>query len=317
MPGLRGLGLRCRCRSRGRGVGQRRDGVVDGEGPRWAVGGQRRGRVGRRVATDHRCEGLPQGGRRRVAVRRVLGHRPLQDRLQAGLGRLPRQWRDRVAHDPGDQRDHRLVALHRERRSPRHQRVEGRAERVDVGGHRRCVPVQQLRGGVAERRGDHAGGRLVPTGDPGDAEVDQQRVAVAADHDVGRLDVAVQDPLGVGGVQRPGQRHAELCGRPRVIGHAGAQGVHQAAAGQERHQQVRPPVRGGAGVQHRGDGGVLAELAHRPHLALEPLQRGLVGDAVEHLDRHRPVERRLVGAVHDREPATAHLDRVGDPLDAE
>ena len=44
-----------------------------------------------------------------------------------------------------------------------------------------------------------------PLVSPGHAEVHDQRLAVAVDHHVGRLHVAVDDPLRVGVVQRQGQ----------------------------------------------------------------------------------------------------------------
>ena len=45
---------------------------------------------------------------------------------------------------------------------------------------------------------------------PRQPEIEQLGVAAFGDEDVGRLDVAVDDPLGVGGFERVGEFHAEF-----------------------------------------------------------------------------------------------------------
>ena len=67
---------------------------------------------------------------------------------------------------------------------------------------------------VGRRAQDGAGGgeRGVVALEPaGQAEVHDDQAAPGVDHDVGRLEVAVDDPLAV----RLGQGHGQVAGRPR------------------------------------------------------------------------------------------------------
>src|SRR5262249_43089818 len=119
------------------------------------------------------------------------------------------------------------------------QGVEGGADRVDVG-----PPVQRkalrLLGAHVRDGPDHGGGRLgdgagAAVGGCGQAEVGDLHGAVEAAHDVGRFDVAVDDPAGVCGGQAaadvgydlarlgPGKRAAAL---EEVLGAGAADQFH-------------------------------------------------------------------------------------------
>ena len=158
------------------------------------AGRDRRGRALRRLR-EHPGRRQPaalalagrgdQRARARVAVGGVLGDGPLDHRveprrhLRLGVGVLAR-----VGDDPGQ----RLV--------------EDAAERVDVGGRpdRPAPPLlrRHVLGG-ADHRGAAGGAALAER--LGEAEVGEEG-AVAFDQDVVRLDVAVDDAGGVGGVER-------------------------------------------------------------------------------------------------------------------
>jgi hypothetical protein len=127
----------------------------------------------------------------------------------------------------------------------------------------------------------------VPTIQPGDAEVAHLHPPIGRQQDVGRLDVAMHDPLGV----RPGQGPAKLGGD---------------AAGLPRRQRPAPQAAGQVlALDELGDvvetlGGMAdvvdlddARVADpRQHLGLAFERRhplGVLGPPwLDHLDRHRP-----------------------------
>ena len=88
------------------------------------------------------------------------------------------------------------------------------AQRVHVGGGAGVVAVQDLGREVARRAEQPAGvGELGVVGDPGQAEVDEDRGAALHQH-VGRLDVAVQDA----GVVHRGEALGQAAGEPGEVG---------------------------------------------------------------------------------------------------
>jgi hypothetical protein len=102
------------------------------------------------------------------------------------------------------QRDlHRCVTG--ERRVPGQAVVRDGAERVDVHRSRDRLAGSLLgchvQGGAGHRV---AGGDRGDVGRPRDAEVDEDDRTVRSDQQVARLDVAVHDAAGVGGLQRVG-----------------------------------------------------------------------------------------------------------------
>ena len=199
-------------------------------------------------------------------------------------------------------------------RSPPERWVAGRGERdrggprVHVRGRGGVVAVEDLGGEVAGRAEQPPGvGELGVVGDPGQAEVDEDRRAALHQH-VGRLHVAVQhadrvhrrDPLRQAG-REPGQVLA--VDRPLLV-HV----VVQREAGHVARRDVghrRPRVR----VDDLGDPLAL-DPAQRPDLAGQPAPRLVVADDVrpEHLQR----DPRAVAAAGEVDHAHAALADLGE-----
>ena len=168
----------------------------------------------RERAGEHGRE-LGRGGR---TVRRVLGHR-LADRVGDGRGDPAVA---QVGHldvaDPVEHREDVGVPAVDERRLPGEHGVDGGTEGVDVPGRRGLATGEGLRRTVGPR--DHVGARRVD-GDrgvdqPGHPEVGQQRLVELGEQDVGRLDVAVEDPVLVDVLERRGEGAGQPDGlRPR------------------------------------------------------------------------------------------------------
>ena len=96
--------------------------------------------------------------------------------------------------------------------------VQHEAEGVEVGPAVEPAAAHLLRGQVLGRAHHHVvAGEVVAAAERlGDAEVGQQHLAVGRDHDVARLDVAVDEPGRVGSVERAGERHADVHGQLRA-----------------------------------------------------------------------------------------------------
>ena len=139
--------------------------------------------------------------------------------------------------------------------------------------------------------------------------------AQGLEHDVVGLEVAVDDAEGVRLLER-GERLPQHVGdapqgqRPLVVRDA-----PQVAAAQVLHDDVRLPLLGAAEVED-GDGVRVAQAACGARL-VEEARRGqlVVGQVrVNDLDRDRPPERDLLGAVHA--PHAADADHVRDAVAA-
>lgn len=182
--------------------------------------------------------------------------------------------------------------------------VEGRAERPQIGGGSAALAAQPFGGGVVGRVDQVAG---APGGDlavdDGEAEVGEDRSARPGEEDVGRLDVAVHHPGGMGGGERAENAHADpgrLVDRQRM---PIADGPFQGRARQSLHDEPGPLLLddhvvdgddrgmlepgGQVGLPERGGVGLLpsdgVEVRREPYL----------------LDRHVTAER-LVGGKPDR-----------------
>ena len=220
--------------------------------------GSRRGRRGR--AGEHGRE-LGRGGR---TVGGVLGH-GLADRV-GDRGGDPAV--AQVGHlDVADAVEHREdvgVPAVDERRLPGEHGVDGGAEGVDVPGRGRLATREGLRRAVGPR--DHVGARRVD-GDrrvdqPGHAEVGQQRLVELGEQDVGRLDVAVEDPVLVDVLERGGEGAGQPDGLALAERTPARQPLLEGAPLVVRHDQVglrrprscrrrRPGRRSGAGTVGR------------------------------------------------------------------
>jgi hypothetical protein len=275
--------------------------VVDERRSRWS----RRGQRGR--AARHAAERGGQLAGRPGARRGVLGHGLLDGPAQRVGDARRAQVGDGVADHPAHRGGECVgVAADRERRPPREQLEQRRAEGVDVGRGRRALTAQHLRRGVhdAGRDGPRLG--LGPARHPGDPEVAELGLAPRRDEDVRRLHVAVEHahPVrGVEGVGHAGPDRGDLGPRHRAAPHA----VGQRAVGQEVHDEVRLAGRGRAGVVDGDDVGVRRQLGDGPALPLEPVAGEVVERAREDLDGDVAVERPLAGPVDDREAAAADL----------
>jgi hypothetical protein len=190
--------------------------------------------------------------------------------------------------------------------------VEHAAERVDVGAR-----VDLLAGELLRRHEVDGADPLPRRGQPRlgaddlrEAEVGEVGV-LAAEQDVGGLDVAVHQPDGVRGVQRGADLRADrgdAVGRQQAV--ARQQPLEVDALDVAHHEvEVAVLLAGGVDRHHVR---VVDRRGH-PRLALEPLAEAGVARAVrgDQLDRDRPPQRQLRRAVHD-----AHAAAAGDRLDA-
>ncbi len=205
-----------------------------------------------------------------------------------------------------------------ERGLAREQLVEDDAEAVDVRPPVERLPLRRLWRDVARGAADHAGageGDLVLG--HGEAEVDDVGVdlapLVAGEQDVARLEVAVDEPGAVGGVDGAGgvAHELDLVGERQLVAQ-----LAQAAPLDVLHGDVRPPL-GLADLVDLADVGV-GDPRLGPRLAQEALGlRGIV--AVEELERHPAVEgriERLVDRAHAAGSQVA-LDTVARPVGQE
>jgi hypothetical protein len=243
--------------------------------------------------------------RARVALRGVLRKRLCQHRPQLlGQPLGGRAVERRRLVDVLEQGRERRIALERdatredlERDDPERVQV---AAMVDLGGLR-------LLGAHVVRRPDDVArsGRALHVLVLGDAEVHQPRDAVAVQHDVGRLQVAVDDAGVVDGLERVGDLDRDVeglcCGQRSSFLHQPLQ-VH---AVDELHRDEEQPLLL-AEVVDRAD----VAMSHAPRqldLGLEALRHpAVVGDVrAQHLDRDDLVERavaRLVDHAHAAAP---------------
>ena len=139
--------------------------------------------------------------------------------------------------------------------------------------------------------------------DHGEAEVGEARLAAAIHHDVGRLQVPVDDPLVVDG----GQARAQVAGE--------VQGLVRSEAPDPRQERIQVlPV----DVLHGEEGLALqlhdvvktaevgvGDLAADPHLRVEPLQRFRRERAAHELEGNGLSELRVLGTVDLAHPSLA------------
>jgi hypothetical protein len=203
-----------------------------------------------------------------------------------------------------------LEPLAGERRAPRQQFVEQHPQREDVaagigaqGAHLRLLGRHVLKradhGAVLREQGPL--GQLL-LGRLGHAEVDHLRhrlAVVEGDHDVGRLDVAVNDPFLVGVLDRLADRHEQLQPLAR------RQAVVVAVLGDghavdQLHDEIRPAGFGGPGIEDAGD----VDVVHHSQglaLGLEPGDDLLgVHAGLDHLEGNLAADRVSLLGHEDR-----------------
>jgi hypothetical protein len=175
--------------------------------------------------------------------------------------------------------ERRLPGQHVEPGTPQRVQVAARVGRPAVARLLRRDVVHGADGGAAA--GDAA---LLGTGLPGESQVgqlDDELVLLAADEEVGRLDVAVDDVLQVGVVQGAAGLDHDLPRLLRVQPALALDVLVQVDAVDELHGEEVGAVGLGALVQ--GDDVLVAELLGGPGLAAEALDHGGLGG---HLGRH-------------------------------
>ncbi len=160
----------------------------------------------------HGLEIRPQLLHGLIAVSRFLGQRLTNDLLQPGRDVRPGFFK-RVRVGMDDLMDDRLIVVAAERQLPGQHLVEDDAERPDVGAR-----VEILAPGLLRRHVGDGPDRRLALGQRGAApelgqpEVHDLGLAPVRDHDVGALDVPVDDALAVGLAQARGDLARRLSG---------------------------------------------------------------------------------------------------------
>jgi hypothetical protein len=200
--------------------------------------------------------------------------------------------------------------------------VEDDPERKDVAPAVHGSAGHLLRGHVVRRAEELARRRQIRGGDLGDAEVRDLHLAVGGDHDVRRLDVAVDDPFPVGVVERLGDLPndvGDLIGRELApVDHETLERLSlDVLHGDERHATVlvladvvdRDDVRVRENPRRLG-------LAHEA-LAELPRLRVVFVDRprANRLDRDEPSDGRVLGEIDDAHRALAELAQNLEPAE--
>ena len=177
---------------------------------------------------------------------------------------------------------------------------EREAKCVDVALDRRAFAGELLRRHVLRRSCELADG---VSRDRGDAEVGDADVALAVDHHVGGLEVAVQDTAFVRGGHAGTELPRDLHGL--VVRHAPdpSQQRAEVLAVHVLHRQETAAVGVTEVVQTAHV--LVRDLARHPQLVVELAQpRVTRGHGLrQELQRHRLLEREILGAVHLAHPA--------------
>ena len=190
------------------------------------------------------------------------------------------------------------------------QLVEDDAERVHVAAGVGRQPGHLLRGQVADGAEHHARlGERLADGRLRDAEVGDLHAPTRREQHVARLHVAVDDTVVVGVCQRvgdlrPDRRHLGRRQRTALL----ELGPQAAALHELHHDEGLGAAAPVVDADHVG----VVQARRGTGFALEPLRRGRGEGGGGHLDRHRPFEQAVAGAVHVAHAARAqqHLEFV-------
>jgi hypothetical protein len=147
-------------------------------------------------------------------------------------------------------------------------------------------------------------------GELGDPEVEDLRPLAAGhggildDEDVLRLQIAVDDALGVRGAERAADQPHQRQGLEQADRAEPPEPAVQRLTVEPLHDDVRADLGLMAEVEHLDDAGI-RDPGHRARLVEEPLDHLFMGRQrrLQHLDRGRPTEQRVLGEV-DRAHAT-------------
>jgi hypothetical protein len=236
------------------------------------------------------------------AVRRIFGVQPGDERFQPG-GHVGVELAGRPGRVLADALHHRHHAAGTKRRPPGAERVQDAAQAEQVGAVVHGAAVGLLRRHVIGGASDDAA--LCQAGvlhRAGQAEVsDLDAPAALGQQDVGRLDVAVDQPLFVGGVQTGGDLQADAQHLPDRRRPVPFEMAFERGTVDELHDQVRhgPGVLDGVNA----DNVVVADRGGDPGLADEALVgRVAVGQVRgQHLDGDdtlQPLVERLEDDAH-------------------
>ncbi len=225
--------------------------------------------------------------------------------------------------------------------------VKNRAERIDVGAfihhlhfairllgrhvlrcaHHRPGKGRADRGGLRfrgmlgvrvreGRRFQLAGPMLFPAEQLGQAPVHDQRFAILAEHDICRLQVAMDHPFGVGESQgvadllknREQRAQGPLANRVRILGAEQLEHPLQRNAPHQLHRVKRFSVRVDAQLMH-GDDIRMLELRGDLRLLAKAIVRGGLRVIEHQLHRHLPLQRGFVRALDHAHAAAGHRAR--------
>jgi hypothetical protein len=146
--------------------------------------------------------------------------------------------------------------------------IDGGREPVDVGPWTLLGRGELLGRGVARR--EDSGHRRGPSGQRGArrAEIDQGRLVVRIEDDIGGLDVAMQEPRGMHALQAIEQRKEQLFDDPLRQRSRAHQAMLECFAFGQRHDHVRRAI-GFQEVVNPHDGGCAAEFGKGARLVEE------------------------------------------------
>ena len=202
-------------------------------------------------------------------------------------------------------------ALALEGTTPGHELVDHEAERVDVAAYAHLAPRKLLGRHVGRGARAHVLSRE-RLGEPGEAEVGEAHLALAVEHHIGGLQVAVQQALRV----RGGEAFGDLAGHvERLVLREAPDAPQQRGEVlpvHELHREEVLPFRFAdvPDAAHRW----MRDLARRPHLrveALEPVRVALEPTRQE-LERDGLLQLQVVGAIDLPHPAAA--EQAHDPV---